>query len=243
MRISRIYTNLPLTCGLDILLTESTSHYISKVLRIRVGQDICLFNGVGGYYEAEILSIGKRTVEVKVKEYHDEEKESILEINLGQAISRSQHMDYTIQKAVELGVWKIVPLISEHSNVRLDEGRTDKRIKHWRGIIIDACEQCGRNRLPVLSDPISFQDWVDQDDSDLKVVFDPSAQAGLSSIGQPVKVISLLSGPEGGFSSAEIDYATTRGYKTLMLGPRVLRTETAAVAAISASQTLWGDMG
>jgi 16S rRNA (uracil1498-N3)-methyltransferase len=146
MREQRIYVDSPLNCEARLTLSLATSHYISKVLRMRSGQHLLLFNGHGGCYRAEILSISKREVEVYLQEFRDENRESILHITLAQAVSRTQHMDYTLQKAVELGVSKIVPVITEFGNVRIDSAGAEKKLGHWQKIIISACEQCSMPR-------------------------------------------------------------------------------------------------
>ena len=242
MRIVRIYTDQPLPAHSLVTLAEGPSHHISRVLRMRVDQRLQVFNGSGGCHEARIVSIGKRHVEIELLAFRDEERESNLRILLAQGISRGQHMDYTIQKAVELGVSRIVPVLTEHGNVSFDGERTGKRLQHWEGIIVQACEQCGRNRLPEITAPVCFTDWVVQDREPLKLLLDPDGSSTLPEQSAPVKALSLLCGPEGGFSREEIVQAHQNGYTSMCIGPRVLRTETAAIAALSTCQVLWGDM-
>lgn len=232
----------PLHVDAICLLPDDAAHHIAHVLRMKTGQQIVLFNGHGGQYDAEILRINKRTVEVQVIAHLDEERESHLDITLAQGISRGQHMDYTLQKAVELGVKQIVPVFSEHSSVRLNRDRQEKRYQHWRRIIISACEQCGRNRLPVLTHPKTLADWLDDDNNDLKIILHPVTTSRLSQLDKPRHSLTLLAGPEGGFADNEIILAQQKGYQPVVLGPRILRTETAALVAISACQALWGDM-
>lgn len=243
MRQSRIYVDTELASNLMLTLPKEQAHYVAVVLRMKVGQELVIFNGRGGSYKAKLVSADKRSVVVELGKFQNEEYESPLCLTLAQGISRGQHMDYTIQKAVELGVSKIVPLFTEHGNVRLDEQRTAKRMQHWEKIIISACEQSGRNRLPELSRPMELNDWLTQESLSLRILFDPGAGQSLNRLNTGSRDISLLSGPEGGFSDHEMVSAYEQGLLGVRLGPRVLRTETAAVAALAAIQTLWGDMG
>lgn len=242
MRIVRIYTDQPLPAHSLVNLPEAASHHLSRVLRMRTGEMLHVFNGRGGCHEARIVSIGKRQVEVELIAFREEERESRLDILLAQGISRGQHMDYTIQKAVELGVTHIVPVLTGHGNVSLKDERVETRLRHWEGIIIHACEQCGRNRLPTLSPPVNFSDWLAQDTRSRRLILDPESEHSLAAITEPGGAVSLLCGPEGGFGRDEVRTALREGYTGVRLGPRVLRTETAAVAALSACQTLWGDL-
>jgi 16S rRNA (uracil1498-N3)-methyltransferase len=243
MRIVRVYTDQPLPPHSNINLPEAVSHHLSRVLRLRIGEALHVFNGRGGRHEARIVSIGKRQVEVELLVFKEEERESNLDILLAQGISRGQRMDYAIQKAVELGVKRIVPILTGHGNVSLKDERIESRLRHWEGIVIHACEQCGRNQLPTLSPPISFNDWLAQDTNSLRLILDPESDHSLGDIPEPGGALSLLCGPEGGFSRDEVQIALRKGYTGVRLGPRVLRTETAAVAALSACQILWGDLG
>ncbi len=243
MREPRIFIEHELQCGQNLHLPKEAVRHISQVLRMRKGQQLWLFNGLGGSYLAELISVGKREAEVKLLEFNDRQRDSSLHITLAQGISRSQHMDYTLQKAVELGVAKIVPVFTEFGNVQLDERRRLKKIQHWQLIIISACEQCGRNSLPQLLEPISLAQWLEEDKNKLKLFLHPEADNRISNQDAKDASLSLLSGPEGGFSSSEVEQAVNSGYLPVDLGPRVLRTETAAAAAISACQVLWGDMG
>ncbi len=242
MREPRIYLEHELQCEQTLALPMDAVRHVSLVLRMRQGHRIWLFNGLGGSYLAEIVSISKRQVEVNILEFSDINPESSLQITLMQAVSRSQHMDYTLQKAVELGVIRIIPVISEFGNVQIEQTKIDKKLSHWRKIIINACEQSGRTILPELLAPISFAQGVQDDTHTMKLLLHPGAQQRLSNLLVDDASLCLLSGPEGGFSQSEIDLAVDSDYIPVELGPRVLRTETAAVAAISACQTLWGDM-
>ena len=243
MREPRIYIDQSLKCGLEMTLPEQASQHIGKVLRMKVGQQLWLFNGQGGCYLSKIVAISKRHVDVVVVEFKDETKESPLQLSLVQAVSRSQHMDYTLQKAVELGVVAIVPLITEFCNVRFDEPTVTKKMLHWQGIIISACEQCGRNNVPVIARPVKLPDYLAVQVEGLKLILHPGARLALRSLDKVENKISLMSGPEGGFSAREVEQVISANYHAVELGPRVLRTETAAIAGISACQALWGDMG
>lgn len=243
MRDIRVYQEQNLTTGDRCQLSGGAAHHVAKVLRMQAGQSLILFNGRGGYYDAIIEAAGKHGVTVTVGGHHAEERESPLRITLVQGISRGQRMDYTLQKAVELGVQHIVPLWCEHSSVRLDPEQREKRHAHWSGIIINACEQCGRNRLPELSPPLALDQWTAVDTNPLKLILHPGNTRRLGQLGDSVpEAITLLAGPEGGFSQTEIIHAEQQGYQSISLGPRILRTETAALVAIAACQVLWGDI-
>jgi 16S rRNA (uracil1498-N3)-methyltransferase len=242
MREPRLYLDQELQCDQTISLPDEQIHHVSRVLRMRSGQRMWLFNGNGGSYLAEIVLINKRQLEVRLLEFSDQDCESGLQITLLQGISRSQHMDYTLQKAVELGVKKIVPLITEFSNVQLDQNKTEKKLLHWQKIIINACEQCGRTILPLISIPVPFAQALEEEGNPSKFLLQPGSAQHLSKQTCADNALSLLSGPEGGFSQTEVEHAIDKGFIAIELGPRVLRTETAAVAAISACQVLWGDM-
>lgn len=243
MSISRIFQSVDLVSGSTIELDQSASHHLVTVLRAKVKDIITVFNGRGGEYRAIITQINKKQVIVELKEFVDREAESSLELYLAQGISRSEKMDYTIQKAVELGVKKIIPLFTERCTVKLDEERRAKRHQHWQSIIISACEQSGRNHIPELLFPMSLENGLNAVQADWRFVLSPMASSQLkeTSVKKDQRVI-LLIGPEGGLSDPEINLACQHGYFPLNLGPRILRTETAAVAAITALQCCFGDM-
>ncbi len=242
MRKTRVFVESVLQIGEIVNLENDAAHYLGRVLKVRTGDTVQVFNGRGGCYEAGIIGIDKRSVSIKPLRYLAENNESALALTLAQGISRGQHMDYTVQKAVELGVTRIVPLFTEFSNVRLAAERAGKRLDHWQKIITSACEQSGRNILPVLVEPVPLQEWVSSDTSPLKLLMDPEAGQGLSMLTANNSNITLLCGPEGGLSQKEIEYALACGYQKISLGPRILRTETAAIAAIAVCQALQGDM-
>ena len=226
-----------------MFLAGDAVHHVINVLRMKPGQELILFNGKGGFFEARIESIGKRQVEVLPVAYHDAECESPLDITLAIGISRGQRMDVTLQKAVELGVSKIVPIQSRFVTVKPDEKRQDKRLLHWQKIITGACEQCGRNRIPDVTAPVNFTDWVARENAGLKILLHPAGQQTINRLNNDQNGIILLAGPEGGFSDDENRMAEKNGYQAVTLGPRILRTETAPLAAITACQVLWGDLG
>jgi len=240
MRIPRVFTPQAFTLNSTLELAEAQSHYLSKVLRMQAGRELILFNGEGGEYSAEISKVHKKHIEVLVKEFSPENRQSHLSLELAIGVSRGERMDWVLQKATELGVTKITPLITERTEVKLSGERADKKMEHWQQIIISACEQCQRNILPELSEPQNFSDWIDTCDAELKFVLHHRNNQGFSK-DKSAKNISLLIGPEGGLDNDEIAQAVAKNFSPLTLGPRVLRTETAPVAAISLVQYLWGD--
>ena len=242
MRIPRIYLDQVMAEKKRYLLSIDAVHHVSKVLRMGVGQVLHLFDGRGGYIDATITRIDKRNVEVVTGDHHSDECESPLAITLVQGVARGERMDYTMQKAVELGVHHIVPVICQYTNVKLDEDKKQKRHDHWEKIIIHACEQCRRNRIPALTLTQALEEWVEVDTNELKLILHPEASMRLSQIKRKPDKLTLLSGPEGGFSDSEVALAEKYGYQAITLGPRILRTETAALAAITACQVMWGDL-
>ena len=244
MAITRIFQPIALQIGSHIRLDESASHHVARVLRADLNDPLTIFNGQGGEYLGNITEISKKNVDVLITDFNPREAESPLALYLAQGISRGEKMDYTIQKAVELGVKKIIPLFTEHCNVKLDEDRREKRLQHWQSIIISACEQCGRNRIPEIVKPDTLENSLPALQADYCFVLAPHAEQKLSQfrIKKNQRVI-LLIGPEGGLSEQEIQQAKQFNFQPLALGPRVLRTETAAIAAITALQSHFGDMG
>lgn len=222
-------------------LEESVARHV-LVLRLRVGEVIDLFDGNGGEVPATVCDIGRRHLTVETGCRRDVERESCLDITLYQAISMGERMDFTIQKSVELGVNAIQPIISTRVQQRLDGERAAKKREHWRGVAVAACEQSGRNRIPAVHETLTFEALLAQPLGDQTgFILDPVAGKSLRDDPQPQGRIALLIGPEGGLSAEEIQQATAAGWQPLQLGPRVLRTETAALAVIAAMQTVWGD--
>ncbi len=242
MRIPRIYTPTALNSGNTIELDENAFNHAVRVLRLKQGDMLTLFNGNGGEYEAELTEVQKKRASANVGNFINNDCESPLPIILGQCISRGEKMDYTIQKAVELGVSEIVPLFSERCGVKLNQGRMGKRLRHWESVIISACEQCGRNQIPKLHEVLTLQEWQQRVDASLKLALDPTAVNSLATLTKPEKNVALLIGPEGGLTDAEINTVIKHGFTGMRLGPRILRTETAGLAAISTIQQLWGDL-
>jgi 16S rRNA (uracil1498-N3)-methyltransferase len=243
MRVTRVFVEEPLASGRELRLGTAAAAHVSRVLRLGTGDGLTLFDGRGGEYAAEIIEAKGTVVRARIFEHRPIERESPLAITLVQGISRGERMDWVIQKATELGVAVIVPVATERSVVKLDASQGQKKRDHWRAIAIAACEQCGRNRLPVLASPVVFDRWLAEPPKDgARVLLDPAADRGLSAMGR-VAAVTLLIGPEGGLASGERELAVKQGFQSARVGPRVLRTETAAIAAISALQAMFGDAG
>lgn len=242
MRVSRIYYPYELSVDTQINLTDDATHHLANVLRAKPGQGIVLFNGDGNEYSAELLEVAKRKVVANVDSKLSLSIESPLDIHLGQGISRGDRMDWVLQKSVELGVSEITPLITERCGIKLNQQRWLKKHEQWQKLIISACEQCGRNVLPTLYPPTMFADWTTLSTNQLRLTLHPRAQKAFRHISVPPAGARLLIGPEGGFSEQEIYQTEQNGFQTIQLGPRVLRTETAAIAAITALQSIHGDL-
>lgn len=243
MSIARLYQASPLTVNTSIRLDERAFHHAARVLRAKVGEQVILFNGEGGEYKAVIKNIDKKGMDVDILAFSEREAESPVAIHLAQGIARGEKMDFIVQKAVELGVSSIVPLFTERCNIKLADERAGKRLAHWRSICIGACEQSGRNRLPKIVEPISLNDWLPSAKADYSFVLSPVAQEKIPALTlKPQAAILLLIGPEGGLSETEINRAKQTGFMPLNLGPRILRTETASIAAITALQCRFGDL-
>ena len=240
MRIPRIYTRQNLLSGDTLELEEAASHHLSKVLRMQPGRELILFNGAGGEFAATIHEVSKKHVLVSIAEHSVDNRESPLDLELAIGISRGERFEWVLQKATELGVTKITPLITERTEVKVSGDRQEKMHERWQQIIISACEQCQRNLLPELSAAVQISDWLPQVTSDLRFVLHHRDSQRLPADQTPTSV-TLLIGPEGGLSDREITHALEQDFNALTLGPRVLRTETAPVAAISLVQYLWGD--
>lgn len=243
MRRPRIHVAEPLAAGRVIALPPRAAQHVTRVLRLRTRDPLVLFDGTGGEYEAEIEHLDRRLVRVRVGRHRARDTESPLVVHLGLGISRGERMDYAVQKAVELGVARIEPIVTERSVVHLGEDRARQREAHWQGVIAGACEQCGRNRPPELAPIVAFPAWVERPGIGTRLVLDPEAPAGLADLARPEPPVTLLIGPEGGLGPVELALARRAGFRSIALGPRVLRTETAAVAALVAVQVLWGDLG
>jgi 16S rRNA (uracil1498-N3)-methyltransferase len=240
----RLYIDNPLSPGSEITLTGDKAQYLGRVLRLRVQDDIAVFNGEDGEATATIVAITKSKVSLIVRNKIETNTESSLKVHLVQGISRGERMDFVVQKATELGVKRITPVLTEYGVVKLSADRGAKRQEHWQKVAISACEQSGRIRPPLVEAPITMKDWFGQrtDKADTDLILQPGAATSLAAIDTPKTKVCLLIGPEGGFSQTEYEDAAISGFQAVSLGPRVLRTETAAVAAIAVAQSLWGDL-
>lgn len=240
--VPRIYCETPLSRGERLSLPEDRAHHLMHVLRMKAGAAVILFDGRGGEYEATLATVAKHRVEVAVGAHRAVARESPLRLTLAQAISRGERMDYTIQKAVELGVTLIQPLETGYSQGRLDSARGEKKLTHWREIARSAAEQSGRERVPEVAAPLALETWLDALPAPaIRLLLDPDSPESLGAATAAAEVC-LLSGPEGGFNAAEVARAKAAGFTALRLGPRILRTETAAVAALAVIQAQWGDL-
>lgn len=243
MRIPRIYHPEPLVAHGEIALSEDAANHVGRVLRMNQGQLIQLFDGSNQVFDAEIVRVDKKSVLVKLAEGVEQNLESPLDLHLGQVISRGEKMEFTIQKSIELGVSIITPLFSERCGVKLDGERLTKKLQQWQKIAIAACEQCGRNKIPEVRDAMSLEAWCAEQDDSLKLNLHSRAQQSINTLPLPVNKVRLLIGPEGGLSSDEIAMTSGYGFTDILLGPRVLRTETTALTAITALQVRFGDLG
>lgn len=240
----RIYQPITLNPGETITVLDESLHYLKSVLRVKINDTLIIFNGQGGEYSGTITEINKKSIHVLIKEFQPKDTESPLELYLAQGISRGEKMDFTIQKAVELGVKKIIPLFTERTTLKLDQERREKRFSHWYSIIVHACQQSHRNRIPELLPLMEYEQGLDAIPADAKLLLHPDSSSPLKKIPlRPNQRILLLIGPEGGLSNKEVDIAIEKGFKPVAFGPRILRTETASVAAITALQCLMGDLG
>lgn len=240
MRVSRLYTPVKLATGKRIALDEDGGHYVRSVLRLKTDDRLVLFNGAGGEYRCTVAEVSRKTVLIAVGEWVDRSVESPLKVTLGLGISRGDRMDLSVQKAVELGVSAITPLLTERCVVQFKGEKRPQRLLHWEKIIQHAAEQSGRTYLPALAEVSLLQDWVGGQQG-LKVFLDPYAEITLATLKPINQQVTLLSGPEGGFAAAERELAKAAGFIPVRLGARILRTETASLAALSAVQMLWGD--
>jgi 16S rRNA (uracil1498-N3)-methyltransferase len=238
----RLYCDLPLAPGAEVALPEAAAHHAVSVLRLQVGDTLHLFNGEGGEYAATLVAANKREARVRLLEFLAAERESPVDITLALGISAGERMDYSLQKATELGVSSIQPLATERSVVKLAGERADKRLQHWQHVVIAACEQCGRNRVPAVAPVRKLYAYLaDADRSKRRLLLSPDAGTPLKRVAPAAGVI-LLIGAEGGLAPAEYQAAEACGFEPVKLGPRVLRTETAPVAALAVLQALWGDL-
>lgn len=241
MRTFRLFSHTPLPSSGNVCLDVQASHYLLKVLRASVGLEFVMFDGSGLDSLVTLVEATKKAAIVHIDSQQTGLAESPLFTHLAIGISKGDRMDTVMQKATELGVNRITPLFTEHGDVKLKADRLDKKIQHWQGVIHSACEQCGRSRIPLLDKPLRLQDYLQNAECDLKFVLYPNSNQTLAELSTPTSV-ALLIGPEGGLSEAEIKLAQANNFNALQVGPRVLRTETAPLAALSMVQYLWGDM-
>ncbi len=247
MRIPRIFHPTPLLPLWEqqqfCELSEDGANHVARVLRMRAGDEVVLFDGTNYVFTGKIVEIDKKNVRVQLVNRAFDDKESPLNLHLGQVMSRGERMEFTIQKSVELGVKTITPLFSERCGVKLDEKRLAKKVQQWQKIAIAACEQCGRNVVPTVRTPMNLDDWCEEEPNALKLNLHPRAQYSIKTL-PPFgdKNVRLLIGSEGGLSAQEIAKTVEQGFTEIQLGPRVLRTETAALTAISCLQICFGDL-
>ena len=242
MSNARFYCPELNTDGTQIPLPDAAHRHAVQVLRLKQGERIRLFDGRGLEYYAELTQVAKRSSTVTLLDKVTLDNESPLNITLLQGISRGERMDYALQKAVELGVNRIIPVVTERCNVQLSSGRAEKRLAHWHGVMVSACEQSGRSVLPELSNIMMLDEALADNAITCRFVLAPEATIGFAALEQP-DAVSLLIGPEGGLSEQEVQQAITENYQAIKFGPRILRTETATAAAIAVIQTMWGDLG
>jgi 16S rRNA (uracil1498-N3)-methyltransferase len=261
MRLTRVYVDAPVAAGKRVVVEGSAANHIARVLRLRSGDSLTVFDGSGGEFGARIEEFRKETVVVAVEEHRPLDRESPLPLTLVQGISRGERMDWIIQKATELGASRIVPVFTKRSVVRLDERQAERKLQHWRAITVSACEQCGRNRIPDLAVPVDFFDMLAGDQSgrpdpagrkdsagrtdsagSTRLLLSPTGDLRIDDLQDVGKGITVLIGPEGGLEDVEQEAAVTAGFKAVRLGPRVLRTETAAIAALTIIQRYFGDL-
>lgn len=239
----RFYCNEPMRVGLQLTLPDAVARHV-QVLRLAVNDVITVFNGKGGEYSAALISVEKKCVKVELKAFSAREAELSHGLTLAQGLPEGTKMDWIIEKAVELGATAVQPLAASRSVVKLTAERATKKMEHWQGVMAAAAEQCGRNRLPHLAAPAEFSQWVSQQDLHRRILLSPRGTQSLSDWARhhPAQALTIIIGPEGGFSEAEEAVAISHGALCLTMGPRVLRTETAGLAALAAINAIWGEL-
>lgn len=239
----RFYCPQPLAIGQIVTLPEPVAHHI-QVLRLAPGELITVFNGEGGEYAAALTDLGRRSASAEIKAHTAREAELPFAVTLAQALPEGSKMDWIIEKAIELGVSGFQPLAAQRCVVRLSAERAGKKLEHWRGIIVSASEQSGRNRLAQLAPPQDYKQWITQQDMHRRIILTPRADQSLADWArhQPPQAVTLVVGPEGGLSEQEEDLALRHGALPLAMGPRILRTETAALAAVAVLSAAWGGL-
>jgi 16S rRNA (uracil1498-N3)-methyltransferase len=243
VRLTRVFVPGPLAGRASVELAGTAANHVVRVLRLRAGDAVTLFDGRGGEYAAKIDQVRRDIVLVQLVEHRAVERESPLAITLAQGISRGERMDLVLQKATELGVRRIVPVCTERSVVRLDEAQGARKLQHWRAVVAAACEQCGRNRLPELDAPTALHALLAEPPGEgLRILLSPRGDLRLADLTEVGSGVTVLIGPEGGLTEDEGRLAVQRGYRAMRFGPRILRTETAALAAVTALQQRFGDL-
>ena len=243
MRLIRIFVEAALAEGARVSVTGAAAAHAQRVLRLEAGDALTLFNGDGHDYPSRIAGFGRGTVEVTVEGRGDARPESPLAVTLVQGIARSERMDLMVQKATELGVAAILPVTTARSVVRLDRDTRERKLAHWRGIAIAACEQCGRARIPTIGAPVPLAECLGAPAAGTRLLLAPDAALSLADAARGESSVEVLVGPEGGLEDGERDAALAAGFRTCRLGPRVLRSETAAIAALAILQSVAGDLG
>jgi 16S rRNA (uracil1498-N3)-methyltransferase len=243
--IPRLFVDIPLSHGATVPLPEGAAHHVRDVLRLAAGDEVTLLNGLGGEYRARLTVVARKSVETEVLAFHQRDSEAPYPVTVAQALASGDKMDWVVEKAVELGAVAVEPVATARSLLRLAGERADKRVAHWRAIARSACEQCGRNRLPEIAPVEPFDRWIaaQRDRPGLKLMLSPVHPAAFSTLDRPAPgtPITLLIGPEAGLNDAEEALAVSAGFAPILLGPRVMRTETAALAALAAIHARWGD--
>ena len=244
MRLTRVYVDTPVVAGKRLVVEGSAANHITRVLRLRNGDALTVFDGSGGEFGARIEEFRKDTVVVSVEDHRALDRESPLPLTLAQGISRGERMDWIIQKATELGASRIVPVFTQRSVVRLDDKQAERKLQHWRAIAVAACEQCGRNRLPDLVTPVDFFAVLPESvtQGTTRLLLSPSGALRIDDLRDIHTGVTVLIGPEGGLDEVEQEAALQAGFKAVRMGPRVLRTETAAIAALTILQRYFGDL-
>lgn len=242
MKIPRIYQEIPLLENTTVTLTDAGSHHVAQVLRMTPGEQVLLFNGTGGEYFGDIVAVNKRSVDVQLTYFNEVDRTSPLAVHLGQVIGKGDHMDYAIQKAVELGVSEITPIFSRRCEVRLSGERLEKKVQQWQNLVISACEQSGLNIVPKVNVPVSLEAWASGLQTERKWVLHTEGEPWNPFEGEAPESLAFAVGPEGGFDDDEIAMVKHLGFECVTLGPRVWRTETAPVVMLSLLQYHWGDL-
>lgn len=243
MRIPRIFIDTELNENTTLALPDSSFQHLCKVLRLKSDHPIRVFNGKGGQFNATLCDVEKRSANIRIAGFEALNNESPIQVTIGQTLSRGERMDYAIQKAVEAGVYAIQPLFSERCEVKLQDSRAEKRLQHWQQVAISATEQCGRGIVPIVCAPLELSYWIVNCNEMLKLTLHHHSAKPIRHFERPTNNrVCLLIGPEGGLSSDEVQLAENNGFNAISLGPRVLRTETAPVVALSVINTLWGDI-